>query len=164
MECLAAWAEDLVRTRLASSLPRRWAHVQGVARRAWLAAGVVDNADTLVAAAWLHDIGYAPELTRTGFAPVDGAEFLHGEGVSDRQCALVANHSCACVETRRRGIELKWVDENTTAQERIREVRSRYGDEHVVFLSLQESAPTLLAAVLRTDERLARGASRSAVS
>ncbi|WP_406239339.1 hypothetical protein [Nocardia sp. NBC_01009] len=27
-------------------------------------------------AAWLHDIGYAPDIARIGFHPVDGAEFL----------------------------------------------------------------------------------------
>ncbi|WP_329405952.1 HD domain-containing protein [Nocardia vinacea] len=180
MGCLATRAEELARTQLASSLPRRWAHVQGVVRQARLAADVVDNADELIAAAWLHDIGYAPELVRTGFHPVDGAEFLRDVGVPDRLCALVANHSCACVEARRRGIELNWADENTplrdalwwadmttapdgsltTVQERIREVRSRYGEEHVVALSLQEAAPALLEAVSRTEERLSISASR----
>ena len=34
MQPIAAWAQDLARTLLADSLPRRWAHVQGVAARA----------------------------------------------------------------------------------------------------------------------------------
>jgi hypothetical protein len=32
--------------------------------------------DDLVAAAWLHDIGYAPELAKTGFHPLDGSAAL----------------------------------------------------------------------------------------
>ncbi|WP_280356402.1 HD domain-containing protein [Nocardia otitidiscaviarum] len=155
-------------------LPRRWKHVQGVARRAQSAAGVVDDADMLVAAAWLHDIGYAPGLVRSGFHPVDGAEYLRVLGVSARLCALVANHSCACVEARRRGIELDWPDErtslrdalwwadmtttptgeDTTLADRLAEVRRRYGDTDVVTLSLQEAAPELTGAVTRTEERL----------
>ncbi|MBF6467040.1 HD domain-containing protein [Nocardia beijingensis] len=174
MASLGEWAEGLARTQLASSLPRRWAHVQGVARQAQRAASVVDDADELVAAAWLHDIGYAPDLVRTGFHPVDGARFLRDHGVAERLCALVANHSCACVEARRRGIPLDWPDEQTplrdalwwadmtttpdglltTAQDRIGEVCVRYGEEHVVSLSLQEAAPQLLAAVARTEDRL----------
>ena len=34
MQTIAAWAQDLARTFLAEALPRRWAHVQGVAARA----------------------------------------------------------------------------------------------------------------------------------
>ncbi|MFE9320624.1 hypothetical protein ACIHDR_12285 [Nocardia sp. NPDC052278] len=52
---MATWAEELARTQLASSLPRRWAHVQGVARQARLAAEVVADADELVAACFSDD-------------------------------------------------------------------------------------------------------------
>ena len=42
---------------------RTWAHVQGVADRARSLAPVLGaDADLLEAAAWLHDIGYAPGL------------------------------------------------------------------------------------------------------
>ena len=40
--------------------------------------------DDLVAAAWLHDIGYAPELVETGFHPLDGARYLRREGLMNR--------------------------------------------------------------------------------
>ena len=74
METLAAWAQDLARTLLADSLPRRWAHVQGVAARARsLAPSLGADADLLEAAAWLHDIGYLPELAETGLHSLDGA-------------------------------------------------------------------------------------------
>ena len=64
--------------RLASAhlvgLGTRWEHTCAVARRA------AENAPTLpeherpvlIAAAWLHDIGCAWRLTRTGLHPIDG--------------------------------------------------------------------------------------------
>jgi HD superfamily phosphodiesterase len=50
------------------------AHVQGVAARARSVAPAVGaDAGLLEAAAWLHDIGYVPELTATGLHGLDGA-------------------------------------------------------------------------------------------
>ena len=73
MKNQARWAERLARTLLEGPLPRRWAHVQGVAAQARsLAPMLGDDADLLEAAAWLHDIGYAPDLAKTGFHPLDG--------------------------------------------------------------------------------------------
>ena len=55
------------RALLQEPLPRRRAHVQGVANRARSLAPVLDaDADLLEAAAWAHDIGYAPGLASTG--------------------------------------------------------------------------------------------------
>src|ERR1017187_4731501 len=77
MDTLTAWAQDLARTLLADALPRRWAHVQGVAARARsLAPAVGADADLLEAAAWLHDIGYLPDLAETGLHGLDGARYL----------------------------------------------------------------------------------------
>ncbi|MFD8249778.1 HD domain-containing protein [Nocardia sp. NPDC059691] len=168
-----AWAEQLARRYLAS-LPRRLAHVEGVARQASCAAAVVDDPSLLVAAAWLHDVGYAPALKRIGFHPVDGAEFLRERGFGDRLCGLVANHSCACVEARRRGMSIGWPDEETAlrdalwwadmtttptgevtgVRERISEVEERYGPDHVVSQSVTEAAPHLIGAADRTETRL----------
>ena len=76
-------ARDLAERYLADVLPRRWMHVRSVARRArWVAARLSLSAD-LVAAAWLHDIGYAPELVETGFHPLDGARYLRRVGVDE---------------------------------------------------------------------------------
>jgi hypothetical protein len=49
----------------------------------------------LVAAAWLHDIGCAPELRDTAFHPIDGARYLQGSGWPPAICDLVAHHSGA---------------------------------------------------------------------
>ncbi|WP_247720724.1 HD domain-containing protein [Streptomyces sennicomposti] len=62
----SALAESLL-----PQLGNRWLHTQAVAARAQEAAAAVPEADRglLVAAAWLHDIGYAPELRDTGSIP-----------------------------------------------------------------------------------------------
>ena len=61
----------------AGAPPRRWAHVQGVAARACSLAPVLGaDAELLQAAAWLHDIGYAPDLAVTGLHALDGARYL----------------------------------------------------------------------------------------
>jgi hypothetical protein len=67
MTALAPWAEHLAHTLIQDSVPRRWAHVQGVAARARSLAPVLEaDADLLEAAGWLHDIGYVPGPTVTG--------------------------------------------------------------------------------------------------
>ena len=77
MNTLASWAEHLAQALLQEPLPRRWAHVQGVAARARSLAPVLGaDADLLEAAAWLHDIGYAPGLAVTGLHALDGARYL----------------------------------------------------------------------------------------
>jgi len=77
MQTIAAWAEGLARSLLADSLPRRWSHVQGVAARArTLKPSLGADAGLLEAAAWLHDIGYQPELAHTGLHGLDGARYL----------------------------------------------------------------------------------------
>ncbi|MBO3741245.1 HD domain-containing protein [Actinoplanes flavus] len=74
----------------------RWRHTAGVARRAaGLAARLGLDPDVLVAAAWLHDIGYAEPIALTGFHPLDGAVHLSDEGWPARIAGLVAYHSGA---------------------------------------------------------------------
>jgi predicted hydrolase (HD superfamily) len=75
--------------------PQRLNHSAAVTARARvLAITVAPSAvDTLVAAAWLHDIGYGSRARQSGFHPLDGAVFLRGEGWPAGVCALVAHHS-----------------------------------------------------------------------
>lgn len=88
---------------LAASLlrdqPQRFRHVEGAARAAaHVTARVPDlPRGPVIAAAWLHDIGYATELRVTGFHPVDGALFLAEGGWDDAVVRLVAHHSHARV-------------------------------------------------------------------
>lgn len=83
----------------------RWAHTQGVAHRASELAKSIDvDADVLVAAAWLHDIGYADATQVTGFHPLDGAQFLTLRGWPLRIAGLVAHHSGARFVAAARGL------------------------------------------------------------
>jgi hypothetical protein len=54
-----------------------------------------EDAELLVMAATLHDIGYSPRIAHTGFHPLDGGAFLRAEGYPERLASLVANHSLA---------------------------------------------------------------------
>ena len=102
----ADFAEEIARKLLEIPLPRRWEHTQGVAARARSLAPILgDDADLLEAAAWLHDIGYSPEIADTGFHPMDGARYLRDVWHADETlCRLVANHSRAIVEAEQRRI------------------------------------------------------------
>lgn len=176
------WATHIARAELRCTLPRRWAHTQGVANRA-AAVGRVLNQDAslLVAAAMLHDIGYAPRLAVTGFHPLDGARFLRDEHRADeRLVRLVANHSFALLEAEERGLreelatEFPLLDEpllvdalvycdmtttpdgdRTTAQDRVAEIVSRYGDDSVVGRFIRRAAPEIFASVERVEAALA---------
>ncbi|MGC4952704.1 HD domain-containing protein [Actinomadura citrea] len=176
----AAWARDLARKHLETSLPRRWAHTQGVARQARILAPLLGNqADFVEAAAWLHDIGYAPDLVDTGFHPLDGARYLRDTHLVDNHlCRLVAHHSCALVEARERGVDrtlttefgaiaphlsdsLLFCDMTTspdgtqlTAKERLNEILARYGTEHVVSRSIRISSINIINTVERIEETL----------
>src|ERR1700757_4262344 len=106
MDTLASRAEPVARALLQEPPPRRWAHVQGVAARARGLAPVLGaDADLLEAAAWLHDIGYAPGLAVTGLHALDGARYLRDAQYADALlCRLVAHHSCAIIEAGERGL------------------------------------------------------------
>src|SRR5215471_808797 len=98
-------AQEMARSVLAEAQPRRWHHVQGVAGKAHhVAASLGLSREVLVSAAWLHDIGYAPDVVETGFHPLDGARYLAGLGAPERVVNLVARHSNAVLEAELRGI------------------------------------------------------------
>ena len=173
MQSLSAWAEDLACTLLEDPLPRRWAHVQGVAARARsLATAFPADKELLEAAAWLHDIGYLPELGRTGMHGLDGACYLRDVQHTDPMlCRLVAHHSCAIVEAEERGLAdalqhefepppqpladaLTFCDMTTSpdgepmsVDRRLAEIRRRYGSGHVVTRTIRRATPMILQAV-----------------
>jgi hypothetical protein len=182
MNTLAAWAQDLARTLLADDLPRRWAHVEGVAARARsLAPAVGQDAGLLEAAAWLHDIGYLPELAATGLHGLDGARYLrdvhHAEPLL---CRLVAHHSCAVIEAEERGLAhvltrefappprppadaLTFCDmttspdgEHVQVHNRLAEIHDRYGSGHLVSRSIRRATPLILEAVGQVNARASR--------
>ena len=89
-------AETLAR-HLLSTDSDRLAHCRYAASIAEIAAEALGVTDPqhLVAAAWLHDVGYLPTIARTGFHPLDGALYLASQGWPDDTVMLVAHHSHA---------------------------------------------------------------------
>ncbi|GGR80339.1 MULTISPECIES: HD domain-containing protein [Streptomyces] len=181
-DLMTEWATRVAESELSAVLPRRWAHTRGVAQRATEARRLLGkNGDLLVAAATLHDVGYAPRLAITGFHPLDGARFLRDEhGADERLVRLVANHSFARLEAEERGLRdelasefplleepllvdaLVYCDMTTTpdggrtsARERIAEIISRYGADSVVGRFIRRAAPEILVSVRRIEAALA---------
>lgn len=174
-------ARQLAEAQLAVELPRRWTHVQAVASKAEWVALVLDlpDRDVLVAAAWLHDVGYAAELADTGFHPLDGARWLADQDFDSRVTALVAYHSSAIIEADERGLAAElsrefsqevsptadalWYCDMTTGpdgqdlvvRDRLVEIHMRYGPEHVVSRFIARAATDIVRAVDRTEARLA---------
>jgi hypothetical protein len=179
MQTIAAWAEGLARTLLADSLPRRWSHVQGVAARArTLKPSLGPDAEPLEAAAWLHDIGYLPELARTGLHGLDGARYLRDIQHADPMlCRLVAHHSYAVIEAEERGLAhvmarefapppqhladaLTFCDMTTSpdgqqvqVHHRLAEIHDRYGSGHLVSRFISRATPLILEAVGQVNAR-----------
>ena len=173
MQPVPAWAQDLARNLLKDALPQRWAHVQGVAARARsLAAAFASDQELLEAAAWLHDIGYLPELAQTGLHALDGARYLRDvEHADPMVCRLVAHHSCAVIEAEERDLAdvlrrefepppqpladaLTFCDMTTSpdgepvnVDRRLAEILHRYGSEHLVSRSIRRATPMILRAV-----------------
>ncbi|MEU8704293.1 HD domain-containing protein [Streptomyces sp. NPDC048565] len=179
---VAKWARLVAEAELSEPLPRRWTHSQGVAwRGSELAALVGDEADLLLAAAVLHDVGYAPRLAITGFHPLDGARFLRDSHAADKRLVrLVANHSFALVEADERGLravleaEFPLLDDQrlvdalvycdmtttpdgqvTTVEARLAEITGRYGPDSLVGRFIRRATPDILAAVGRVEAALA---------
>jgi hypothetical protein len=169
----AQWAESLAESLLAEALPDRWAHSRGVgmkARELRELAGA--HADVLEAAAFVHDIGYAPTVRVTGLHPLDGARYLRDQTEAPALlCTLVANHTGATFEAEERGhgealaAEFPVGEEpepllvaaithcdlmvgptgvETDAEARIAEILARYPGDDAVHRAVTRARPTLL--------------------
>lgn len=171
------WASEQA-SLLLPPLGNRWLHVQGVVRQAQWVSTLFDKDDQvmLIAAAYLHDIGYAPQLKKTGFHPLDGASFLQSHN-QERLSSLVAYHSEAQFEAKLRGFEatLKQIPQEHSAiaealtycdlttsptglqvsfKERVADIFSRYGETDIVTLSALQAMPTWEMDIKRTEQRL----------
>lgn len=157
------WAQA-VAEELLSPLGRRWTHVEHVAQRAGeLGAVAGKDLPALVAAAYLHDIGYAPALAAARFHPLDGARFVRQHG-HERLALLIAHHTGARIEAKLRGFDgyleefpfddcdlvraLTYCDlttgpngERMTIRERVAEICDRYGSTHPATRSAQVCLP-----------------------
>lgn len=174
---LSVWAEEQGQWLL-GPLGRRWVHSQAVAERAQTVGAVLaaEEADLLVAAAYLHDVGYAPPLAVIGFHPLDGARWLADQGYG-RLAGLVAHHSGSKYEADVRGLSgelaqfpnedgvvsaaLAYCDLTTgpdgqpmTPEERLADVEVRHGGDSPVVVGLRRAWPELMVAVGTVEERL----------
>lgn len=172
-------AQELSRRMLAAH-PERMQHSSAVAARAASLAGAVDDTDVnlLVAAAWVHDIGYASALRDTGFHPLDGARFLASLHWDPRLCALVAHHSGSRFVAEVTGLDsalgeflhvqdavsdaLTIADQTVgphgrrlTLDERMRDTLGRHGPESPQARAHAQREEYFRAALRRVDARLA---------
>lgn len=138
------------------------------------------DADLVEASAWLHDIGYSPDLAITGFHPLDGARYLRNSQAADEALvSLVAYHSCAVVEAEERDLlgvlegefapppddlldALTYSDMTTgptgvhlPVERRLAEILERYAPEDLVHRSITRSSPLLTESVRSVERRLA---------
>ena len=181
---LRNWAEDLAGSLL-SPLGRRWDHAMAVAETArQLGSGLTaGEADVLVAAAYLHDIGYAPALAISGFHPLDGGRHLRRLG-HERLATLVAHHTRARHEAHIRGLtsELAEFDpehtpvsaalaycdlttgpngEDMTPEQRLVDVEARYGSNDPVTRGMRAAWPELMRDVEHVEGLLNRATTAS---
>lgn len=165
---------------LLEDVPARWAHTQAVAALVGDIADVLAPAakHVLVAAGWLHDIGYSEAITKgTGFHPVDGAVWARSSLYSDVVVGLIAHHSGAWAEAIERGLEaelkafpvpptsfldiITYADLHTGPQgqylsvhDRLHDILQRYTPEHAVHRAVSRSTRELLRAVGRVEREL----------
>ncbi|WP_073839988.1 HD domain-containing protein [Micromonospora sp. CB01531] len=179
MSALVQQAAATAEEHLREALPRRWRHVRAVGLKAQTLGVLPDvDADILAASAWLHDIGYSPRIADTGFHALDGARWLLREGFSRRLASLVAHHSCASYEADERGLgevlafefpreesatsDALWYADMTTGpdgqdltvEQRLAEIRERYGPNDLVTRFWEKAEVPLLEAIQRTESRL----------
>lgn len=165
-------AQDLAATYLETDLDR-WQHVQAVAAvaRDLVTAGAPPE---LELAAWLHDIGYAEPLARTGMHALDGARFLELVEAPALVIGLVAFHTGAEFEAEERGLLGKLLEferpeqsvldqmiladmvsgprgERVSVSRRLGDILTRYEPEHPVHRAVSLSGPYLQLASQRAS-------------
>ncbi len=181
-----AWAWELSRECLAG-MPDRWRHSVRAATQAsrWPCLFDREAQTVLQTAAILHDIGYSPDIVRSGFHALDGAVFLRSEAVDEEVVSLVAHHSCAHLEANVRGLgreldrfprhrsrklidAMIWCDMTSgpTGDEvdidwRLADIRARYGPQSIVGHFAGQAEPHLRAATSRVQERRRRAINMS---
>ncbi len=171
------WASEQAASLLAP-LGDRWRHVQGVVKQTERISKILKEEDRLyfIAAAYLHDIGYAPSLIKTGFHPLDGAYYLQAHH-QDRLASLVAYHSEAQFEAKLRGLEaeleqfpreyslvadaLTFCDMTTSStgehisfEERLTDIINRYDEKDIVIQALHQAMPAWKQAIERIQQAL----------
>ncbi|MFD1721369.1 HD domain-containing protein [Amnibacterium endophyticum] len=160
--------------------PQRMAHSAGVAHVVGRTATALalPERDLLVAAAWLHDVGYASPAVRRRVHGVDDAVRAEAAGMPPLVVELVAHHSCAVLEARRAGVHdvlrrfapppaplmdvLDHADAVVSKQGlprtstiRLWEAVHRHQDDRIRYEALLVALPARERAVRRVEARLA---------
>ena len=164
--------------RLLGDVGTRLPHTRTVARQAGMVSDLFDDGwrATIVDAAWLHDIGYNPALSISGFHPLDGARWLRAEGFAEETCSLVAWHTGAIHEAHERGLEdelraefappppsaldaLTWADltsspsgDPVSPEVRLEEILTRYEPGSAVHRAIVAGRDGLLESTLRIEQ------------
>jgi hypothetical protein len=167
-------------TRVLHGLDGRLAHSATVAAQIQRVAGLVELKwrSPLWDAAWLHDVGYHPDLALTGFHPLDGARWLRDHDWPDETCRVVAWHTQSLEEARLHGLAtelaaefdcppplaasaLAWADltsspsgERWDAERRMVEILDRYPPGSIVHAATRASEPRLREAIARIEDLL----------
>src|SRR5258708_4555971 len=156
----------------------RWLHTQGVVAHAQQVGRAFTEEDRslLIAAAYLHDIGYAPSLKVTAFHPIDGAYYLLSHG-QKRLASIVAYHFEAQFEAQLRGLAtelskipreyspvadaLTYCDLLTgptglhiSFDKRLADIFQRYDKNHIVYQATHQAIPSLTRVFQRTQNIL----------
>src|SRR6266516_5147352 len=171
------WSEEQARSLL-SPLGDRWFHTLGVVEQAHEVGRILNEEDCvfLIAAAYLHDIGYAPSLKITGFHPIDGAYHLLSQ-YQERLASIIAYHFEAQFEAQLRDLakELNEILRENSAvadaltycdlttgptgkhisfEERLADIFQRYGETHIIHQATNQAIPSLTRIVKHVQEKL----------
>lgn len=176
-----------VARRLLHGLGTRLEHSAAVAAQIHRVSGLlIDPAwrSALEDAAWLHDVGYRPELALTGFHPLDGARWLRDRDWPSTTCRLVAWHTEAYEQARLFGLHdvlivefdrpprlaasaLAWADLTSSPtghrcdpEERFADIFKRYPPGSRAHAATRGALPALRAAVHEIEHRLMDNAER----
>jgi hypothetical protein len=180
---MAGWAIALAEDKLAADVPRRWAHTHHCVERARAISGIVGpDADLLVTAVALHDIGFSPDLgldAVSEFPLYDAVRYLVSIDAPRRVVCLVANHANARIEAPLRGYGEQmaafedegglvrdglWYSclttgpdgQSLTFDQRVEEWLVRYADDPVMGPFTDAAVPELRAAVARVEAAIER--------
>ena len=170
-----------VASELLLAVGTRVEHSRAVARQATIASILLDDqwGSALRDAAWLHDVGYAPQAVASGFHPLDGARWLRTHEWRPEVCRLVAWRTRAGAEAAIRHLKdelatefppppelaqavLTWGDltssptgECCTPDTRIADILHRYPPESAVHRATCANLPELIADVHLVETHLA---------